>query len=413
MSQTIQRVLITPLEKIGIHPESRGDEGLKKSVLLISAVMMASFGIVWGIIYYIYGEHLAAYIPLSYSGISFLSIIIFILTRRYQVFRFSQLLLSLLLPFLLMVALGRFDNSSAVILWSFTSPLGAILFANRRKARWWFAAFISLVLLSGVLESTLRLENNLPTGLITFFFVLNIFGVSTVAFIMLQYFVSQKDTAMQLLRTEQEKSERLLLNVLPEEIAPLLKEENEHTIAKQFDSVSVLFADVVGFTALSEKLSPTEMVEVLNEVFSYFDSLVKKYGLEKIRTIGDNYMVVAGAPRSRPDHAQALARMALEMPDFIHHCSLSASRHLQFRIGINSGPAVGGVIGDTKFHYDLWGDAVNIASRMESHGVPGKVQIGPRTHELIQYEFVCIPRGTIAVKGKGEMKTWFLEGAPA
>ena len=211
-----------------------------------------------------------------------------------------------------------------------------------------------------------------------------------------------------MLELEQEKSERLLLNVLPREIAAVLK-EGDQTIADQYEAVSVLFADVVGSTALAVRLPPVKLVEVLNHAFSYFDSLVDKYGLEKIRTIGDNYMVASGVPQPRHDHAQALASMALEMKEYVSPQDDPGDVPLRFRIGMNAGPLVAGVIGHRKFHYDIWGDAVNTASHMESHGLPGKIQMTRATYELIKEEFVCQPRGFVEIKGKGQMETWFLE----
>lgn len=234
------------------------------------------------------------------------------------------------------------------------------------------------------------------------FFVMNFGAVSGITFVLLFYFVGQRNLF-------QEKSDNLLLNVLPKEIVLILKNE-DRTIADQYECASVLFADLVGFTPLTAELDPVEMVDLLNEIFSHFDSLAQKYDLEKIRTIGDSYMVAAGVPRPRADHAQALARMALEMRDYCVSRAATSGRPLDFRIGLNSGPVVAGVIGHTKFHYDLWGDAVNTASRMESHGVPGKIQIGRATFELIQDEFICEPRGRVMVKGKGEMETWYLVG---
>jgi adenylate cyclase len=396
------------VQQIGAEADDSDEARLQKTLLVASTLMMSIMGILaWGPIYLFSGERLAGIIPISYGILSFISIAIYRLTYHYQLFRFSQLLMSLLLPFLLMVALGGFLNSSAVVLWSLTAPLGALLFTGRRQATVWFGAYLGLVVISGFLEVFARPANNLPPALVTAFFVMNISGVSLVAFVLVHYFVGQKNTALRLLGQEQEKSERLLLNVLPREIATVLKNENR-TIADHFDAVSVLFADVVGFTTLSTQLTPSEMVGLLNEVFCYFDSLVEKYDLEKIRTIGDNYMVASGVPRPRPDHAQALARMALDMNAYIVSHPANGRLRLQFRIGMNSGPAVAGVIGQQKFHYDLWGDAVNIASRMESHGVPGKIQITGEMYELLKDEFICEPRGVIEIKGKGEMQTWFL-----
>ncbi|MCH7801652.1 MAG: adenylate/guanylate cyclase domain-containing protein, partial [Chloroflexi bacterium] len=301
-------------------------------------------------------------------------------------------------------------DSGAVVFWSLVAPLIAVLATERREAMLWFVAFIGIVVVAGVLEPLGRDGNDLPFAVVTIFFVLNVLAPSSLAIIVLQYFIRQKDTAMSLLQREREKSERLLLNVLPARIAEILKDDTQtSTIADNFDAVSVLFADVVGSTQLTVELSPQNMVELLNDVFSYFDTLVEKYNLEKIRTIGDNYMVASGVPEPREDHAIALAGMAVEMNEYLHHRPSTADTHLQFRIGMNSGPVVGGVIGKTKFHYDIWGDAVNTASRMESHGLPGKIQITKETSELLRDDFVCVRRGMVDVKGKGLMETWFLE----
>jgi len=300
----------------------------------------------------------------------------------------------------LMVVLGGFINGSAVILWSLPAAISAMLFDEPRYAPRWFFAYVGLVILSGLLQPYVRFTNNLPPTVITFFFVINISGVGFLLFVLVHYFVGQKNLY-------QQKADTLLLNILPKEIAAILKNENR-TIADQYDEASVLFADMVGFTPLSARLPPVEMVELLNEVFSFFDSLLDKYGVEKIRTIGDSYMVASGVPRRRPDHAQALVGMALEMRDYVTTHTFQNGHQLSFRIGINSGSMIAGVIGRRKFVYDVWGDAVNVASRMESHGVGDAVQITRATYELIKDEFVCEPRGTVAVKGKGKMEVWLV-----
>ena len=404
--------LLSLIEQIGVSPDDGPETRLQKNLIVSGSLMFMAAGILWGILYIFLGEPYPGLIPLLYGIFSAASIIYFAVTWRYQLFRFTQLFLILLLPFFLQISLGGFFNSSAVIIWAIISPLSALLFGNISSAHRWFGAYLGMIVLSGLLQPFVRVDNNLSQTIIFAFFVLNLSGVSTIVFIQFRYFTVLKDRAYTLLHREQVRSEKLLLNVLPKEIAPILKDEyrpNGHTIAEQFDAVSVLFADVVGFTPLSAELAPAEMVELLNEVFSYFDSLVEKYDLEKIRTIGDNYMVVSGAPRRRSDHAQALARLALEMLRFLEFCKNPSVRRLRFRIGINSGPVVAGVIGHTKFHYDVWGDAVNIASRMESQGAPGKIQIAPPAYELLRDEFLCQPRGLLEIKGKGQMATWFLE----
>lgn len=211
------------------------------------------------------------------------------------------------------------------------------------------------------------------------------------------------------LKLEQQKSERLLLNILPEPIAQQLK-DGHSSIAEGFAEVTILFADMVGFTQLSEHIPPGQLVNLLNEIFSAFDQLSEKHGLEKIKTIGDAYMVVGGIPTRRSDHAEAIAEMALDMQDELARFNVKNIATLNIRIGINTGPVVAGVIGTKKFIYDLWGDAVNTASRMESHGLPGSIQVTESTYERLQNKYQFKERGVIQVKGKGEMTTYLLTG---
>ena len=221
--------------------------------------------------------------------------------------------------------------------------------------------------------------------------------------------ITTRKEAEAALRLEQEKSDRLLLNVLPQAIAERLKQD-QSIIADTFAEVTVLFADIVGFTQISSQISPPELVSLLNDIFSTFDRLAEKHGLEKIKTIGDAYMVVGGLPIPRKDHAEAIAQMAIDMQQAIIEFSDTHNQDFSIRIGINSGPVVAGVIGIKKFIYDLWGDTVNTASRMESHGLPGCIQVTSATYQRLQEKYFFESRGTIEVKGKGEMNTYFLKG---
>ena len=211
------------------------------------------------------------------------------------------------------------------------------------------------------------------------------------------------------LQREEERSQRLLLNVLPAPIATRLK-QREDVIADGFPEVTVLFADLVDFTRRSQRSSPQQVVQVLDELFTAFDQLTKRHGLEKIKTIGDAYMVAGGLPEPRPDHAQAVADMALAMREEVAGRTDPSGQPLQVRIGIDTGPVVAGVIGTDKFSYDLWGDTVNTASRMESLGVPGCIQVTARTYQRLQNSYQFQRRGLVAVKGKGEMVSYFLVG---
>jgi guanylate cyclase len=298
--------------------------------------------------------------------------------------------------------LGGLRESSAVILWSLFAPLGAVVFDRPRRAWAWFAAFVAAVLLALVFSEVVRPNGaDLPEGFVRTLDVLNIVVVSFVAMLLLVTFAQGRDAA-------QARVEALLLNVLPADIAQRLQSD-PNSIADHFDEASILFADVVDFTPLSSRLDAREVVGLLDRLFTTFDELVDRYGVEKIKTIGDCYMVAAGVPRQRPDHANALARLAIEMRECAKRCLPDNEAHdLRLRIGISSGPVVAGVIGRRRFLYDLWGDTVNMASRMESHGTPDEIQITRSTLELLGDHFVTEPIGLVEVKGKGAIETWRL-----
>ncbi len=219
--------------------------------------------------------------------------------------------------------------------------------------------------------------------------------------------ITDRLQAEKALRHQQEQTERLLLNILPEPIANRLKQQPS-IIADNFADVSVMFADLVGFTELASRILPTEVIEILNTIFSEFDQLAERHGLEKIKTIGDAYMVVGGIPIPQPNHAVAIAQMALDIQAAIPQLCDKTGQDLSIRIGINTGPVIAGVIGKKKFIYDLWGDTVNIASRMESQGLPGKIQVTAATYQHLREQFLFEERGAIQVKGKGKMVTYFL-----
>jgi class 3 adenylate cyclase len=219
--------------------------------------------------------------------------------------------------------------------------------------------------------------------------------------------ITERKLAEEALYAEQEKSEKLLLNILPKAIADRLKQFHG-VIADSFESVTVLFADLVSFTRMSSELSPQDLVDLLNLIFSTFDTLCETYGLEKIKTIGDAYMVAGGIPIPTNNHAEAIALMALDMVDKVAELRDLTGRPLQIRVGIHTGAVIAGVIGTQKFIYDLWGDTVNVASRMESHSEVGKIQVTEATYELLKHKFNLVERGAIEVKGKGQMQTYWL-----
>jgi adenylate cyclase len=217
------------------------------------------------------------------------------------------------------------------------------------------------------------------------------------------------DAQQRVIERERDRADSLLCNVLPAAIADRLKKDPAR-IAEHFDEVTVLFGDIAGFTPMSAEVSPQDLVAALDEVFTAFDDIAQRHGLEKIKTIGDAYMAVGGVPTPRADHAQAVAQMALEMRDVVAKRRFFGTRQLRMRIGIHTGPAVAGVIGRKKLAYDLWGDTVNTASRMESHGAPGEIQLSDATRAALGDGWVCEERGVSEIKGKGPMRTWWLKG---
>jgi class 3 adenylate cyclase len=252
-----------------------------------------------------------------------------------------------------------------------------------------------------------RIPSPAPTPLLLrqAFFVLNICVVGAIVCVTVRHFAMR-------LEAEQARSEMLLLNLLPAPIAARLK-AGEEPIADACSEVTVLFADIVGFTKLSIDVSPADMVQMLNRIFSAFDALARRHGLEKIKTIGDGYHAVAGLPIPRADHAEAAAAMALDMQDAVRALAEESGWPLSLRIGIDSGPVIAGVIGTQKYVYEVWGDTVNTASRMESHGIPGMIQVTETTYQRLRETYPLTERGLIEVKGKGPMRTFLLPGRGA
>jgi adenylate cyclase len=405
------------LVRVGALASDTGELRLRKAVLVLSSTLMASLSLVWVVTYASLGLWVSAAIPLGYQVASAASISTFARTHHYLLFRSSQLCMSLLLPFALQGSLGGFEASSAVCLWAITSPLGALVFVGARQSVPWFVAFVGLVAIWGAIDPALATgAPEIPHGVVVTFFVLNILGVATTAYAVLQYFVRARERALaelarehHALELEQAKSERLLLNVLPQPVAARLK-EREGIIADDYPGVTVLFADIVGFTPLTERLSAAELVSVLDCLFARWDAVAADHGVEKIKTIGDAYMVAAGIPLPRDDHAEAIAATALAMMPEVRRCSAETGLPLEVRIGIDTGPVVAGVIGRAKFSYDLWGDTVNTASRMESHAQPGTIQVTERTYEHLQHRYELRQRDMIEVKGKAPMTCYLLIG---
>jgi guanylate cyclase len=404
----VSRVLAY-LAQIGADPHDDEDTRDGKALLVLISVLILPISLTWAGLYLAFGSPVG-WVPLGYFVVLLGGIIVFSRTRNFRQLLLVGQVAILLAPTLSMAPLGGFLGAGGVGIWGIVAPLAALVFSDVRSATGWFVAWAVVFLGSGLAGELLGAVSPIvPRWFTTTMLALNVTVGGAIFFTLLAMFARQRQEALAALRVEQEKSENLLLNVLPQSIAERLKVETR-TIADHFSSASILFADVVDFTPLSERLAPAEIVVLLDDLFSHFDALAERHGLEKIKTIGDCYMVAAGVPSPRPDHAPALALMALDMQAAMRSVDEVGHLGLELRVGINSGPVVAGVIGRRRFLYDLWGDAVNTASRMESYGASGRIQITRATKELLGDEFVCEPRGTIPLKGKGEMEAWYLVG---
>jgi class 3 adenylate cyclase len=398
-------------------PADTADEALQKGAITLASLTIMILATAWVGMYAALGLYTAAAIPLIYQILSAFGLVVFVRFKGLALFRFGQLLLMLFLPFMLQWTLGGFVKAGGVMVWAFVAPIGGLIFQGPVAGAGWFAGYAALTLLSGALDpSVAAIAPPVPPIVSVIWFVMNIGAVSLVTFLLLQYFARERQRALgalnaqhRLLQEEQARSESLLLNILPRRIAERLKRDSS-AIADRFPEVTVLFADIADFTSMSATMSPEVMVGWLNELFSRFDLLSDRYGLEKIKTIGDAYMAVAGLPTGRPDHAEAAAEMALAMQRELESRFCPNGDPVRMRIGLHCGPVVAGVIGARKFIYDLWGDTVNTASRMESTGLAGVIQVTEQAYERLRHEYTFAERGRIQVKGKGEMRTWLLLG---
>jgi adenylate cyclase len=407
--------LLQRLAVVGLDTGDTDDERLDKAMFTLVAGLLAMMAFAWVAIYLAIGLPKSAAIPFVYQLAVIASLVGFARTKRFHMIRTVQLVLMLTLPFALQWSLGGFANGSAVAAWAGITPILAYLFGARSGV--WLVAFVVLLAGSAGMETTFAAHApQMAPGVRSVMWVMNLGGPSLAAFCALAYFTNERDRSRaelaekhRLLEIERDRSEQLLLNILPAPIAHQLR-QGCTTIAESQPAVTILFADIVGFTPLAEGIGPGLLVELLNDVFSAFDDLTDAAGLEKIKTVGDAYMVAGGIPTPRPDHLAAVLKMALQMGDAAARVGARHGQVLQLRIGIDSGPVVAGVIGRRKFSYDLWGDAVNSASRMESHGMPGRIHVTERVARAAQHQFEFEPRGRIDVKGKGPRHTHFLVG---
>jgi adenylate cyclase len=384
---------LAALDVTGDRTEVRILRRLQFAMALASIAMISGLG---GL--YAYGEHWnAAALCGLYVGLTVLLIAGVAVTGRFAILRIPHVLIVAALPLTVHAELGGYVSSGGALIWTLIVPIAATMFGFQRAWLWGVAAMVVMVIGYFVHPAASGLSPN-ETKV---HFAFNLAGFAGFVAGSLRYFVVR-------IEEEKAKSDRLLHQVLPAPIVRRLK--RGQVIADHIPGVTVVFADIVGFTPLAAKLAPAELVALLDEIFTRFDELAAKYGVEKIKTIGDAYMAVAGAPEPCADHAPRAARLAIAMRD--HVVALATERNIQLaiRVGLHSGEVVAGVIGIERFAYDLWGDTVNTASRMESHGQPGEIQLTGATRTALGDSFTTRERGAIEVKGRGTITTYWLDG---
>ncbi len=406
------------LRTAGILPSDDEDTRLSKSLLVFATALVSVASVLWLLVYWTMGPRLSSTLTLSFQLLLAGNLFIYVKWGRFDAFRLTQLALFLFFPFVAQWSIGNFITGSGLILWGLLAPIGAVLCMGTRESTPWFFAYLFLTGLTGFFDYYLAdgggSEAVIPLRTSVVFFVLNFATISSIVFALLRFSVGQKRRAQQRLQhahaaliEEQERSERLLLNILPAPIAQRLKDSSE-TIADGFAEVTVMFADIVNFTRIAGDMSAEEVFRMLNGVFSRFDELAEGLGLEKIKTIGDAYMVAGGLDRAHPNATASIARLALSMGEAAAGCQLEPP--IQLRIGICTGPVVAGVVGRKKFIYDLWGDTVNIASRLSSEGNPGGILCDRRTREVLHQSFEFASPVTVELKGKGPVEVSRLLG---
>ncbi len=401
----------TALER-GLSPE----EKLAGDMLVFSTALMMVASMLWLAIYWGFGQRFSTLIPMVFLLASLCTIVFFLKTRKLPVFCLMQLALFLFTPFALQWTMGNFVNSSGVSLWALLAPVSAIVILGTRESVPWFVSYIFMTAMSGMFDYVLWDTKQLDQRTVAVFFALNFVSISAMVYVLLWYFSREKaklretvEAQTQAVSLEKDLSDRLLLNILPEPIAIRLKRQ-ETNIADGHADVTVMFADIVNFTHMSEEMSPNEMVHLLNDIFSEFDMLAEKYGIEKIKTIGDAYMAAGGLRSANTQYVDAMADMALQMQAFVSRYTAPNGEKMSLRVGLATGAVVAGVIGRRKFSYDLWGDTVNIAARMSSEAQPGLTQVDAVTYRRLHNRYSFDEMQQIHVKGKGQMQVYNLLG---
>ncbi len=412
---------LSRLRHAGIEAQDSEDLKIRKTILVFAMGLMTAAPMFWLGVYWLMGIQLSATLPFGFQLVLVATLLIYVATRSFSFFCYAQLSLFLFFPFVAQLSIGSFISASGVVLWGILAPICAVSVLGARASIPWFAGHVAIILMCGLVDyqlaNSLQTTPHVPLRTSAVFFSLNFIAISSMAYFLLRYAAVQKERyeaelneAHRLLQIEQDRSEKLLLNILPTPIAERLKMENQ-TIADGFADVTVMFADIVNFTSIAEGMAPSRIFAMLNTIFSGFDDLAEKHQLEKIKTIGDAYMVAGGLNNEVDiNYTEAIADMALEMGALLRTNSELRPLQLEIRMGIGTGPVIAGVVGRKKFIYDLWGDTVNIASRITTEGIPGSIHVDSTTYLRLRSKFEFDAPCSMYLKGKGETTVYRLAG---
>ncbi len=383
-------------------PTDSEDIRLEKFTIFLVSASCCLAGLAWTVMYcVVFGLGLITVLPFLFFVIVGGSLVVCHMIRKHRPIIYIQIICIIYITTFIQWRIGGVFDSGFVLAWTFVGPVIALMFFSLRHSMIWFLLYLVNVVITVVFDDFFSMHGyQVSEETRIFFFIMNVSVSSLIVFVFAGYFVTSAVN-------ERENANKLLLNILPKKAAKVLK-TNAGVIAEQYDDVTVLFADIVNFTQYSSTVSADQLVGKLNEIIFRFDELTDRHGLEKIKTIGDAYMVAGGLPEPNSGHSGATATLALDMLAAINKTEKADGVYFSLRIGIHRGPVVAGVIGKRKFAYDLWGDTVNIASRMESSGTENKIQVSDAVYQSLKDTFQFSEKRTVEIKGIGAMETYFL-----
>lgn len=409
------------LERLGLSAFEADDDPdlrLRKTLLLLAVGLTNAATALWLGLYWLLGMRLPSNLPLAYQLASAILLFHFLRARRFAFYRTAQLALFLFFPFVIQWSIGSFVSASGIVLLALLAPVGAMVIHGTREALPWFAAYVVMMFVSGAIDYFLMDGSLQGMSMRTaaLFFSLNFTMLSTIVFLLLRHLLQRRDALLaelaeqhRLLGREQRRADELVSSLLPPYIAERLKRD-QGNLADGYADVTVMFADIVDFTRMSGQMEPRQVVDFLNHVFTRLDHLCARHGLEKIKTVGDAYMVVGGLGFGGAHYVEAMADMALEVQAMSLQDPVLRQRDIRFHVGIATGPAVAGVIGATRLSYDVWGDTVNLAARLAEDSAPGTSLVDRATYVRLASRYVFSEPREEVFKGTGRTLVFKLTG---